>query len=231
MDVRGFVKANRGKRHGMSHAQLRGELPRRIRARVALGWLTASAIFACFAVPARAQLACDQSTQNATRGCVQKADSDFWFALGMCGNLHPAAVSACQQKARDTRTAAKKLCRSQAAARGSICQLIGEAPYDPQINPADFSPQITNPLLPLRPGTVFTYTVPNGLTVIEVTRETHTIMGVPCVVVHDTVTVAGVVEEDKFDYFTQDRFGDVWYFGEATEQFSNKGQITGLVGS
>ena len=61
--------------------------------------------------------------------------------------------------------------------------------------PANFSRDITNPLLPMLPGTVFTYSVPNGTNVVEVTRQTRAILGVPCVVVHDTVTVGGRLQE------------------------------------
>jgi hypothetical protein len=44
-------------------------------------------------------------------------------------------------------------------------------------------------------------------------------MGVSTVVVRDTVTADGQVVEDTFDWYAQDRDGNVWYFGEAVRNF------------
>ena len=41
------------------------------------------------------------------------------------------------------------------------------------------------------------------------------------VVVHDTVTLDGKPSEDTFDWYAQDRDGNVWYFGEATKEFAD----------
>jgi hypothetical protein len=40
------------------------------------------------------------------------------------------------------------------------------------------------------------------------------------VVVHDTVTIDGATSEDTFDWYAQDRDGNVWYFGEDTKKFN-----------
>lgn len=56
-------------------------------------------------------------------------------------------------------------------------------------------------------------------TVTEVSRETKKIWGVDTVAVHDTVTLDGKPTEDTWDWFAQDREGNVWYFGEATKAF------------
>src|SRR5262249_24007695 len=41
------------------------------------------------------------------------------------------------------------------------------------------------------------------------------------VVVHDYATTAdGILLEDTWDYFAQDRAGNVWYFGEDTKAYS-----------
>lgn len=95
--------------------------------------------------------------------------------------------------------------------------------YAPTIDPADFSTTIDNPYLPLVPGTRMIYegTGADGLerTVTEVTRDTRTVMGVQTVVVHDTVTLDGEPIEDTYDWYAQDRDGNVWYFGEDTRSF------------
>jgi hypothetical protein len=94
------------------------------------------------------------------------------------------------------------------------------ATYNPQIDPANFVSVVDNPLYPLKPGTVWEYTVSKEGTsekvVITVTRETKKILGVATTVVHDVVTEAGKVVEDTWDWYAQDREGNVWYFGEAT---------------
>ena len=65
---------------------------------------------------------------------------------------------------------------------------------------------------------------------VEVTRRTKKIAGVTCVVVHDVGHVDGRLEEDTFDYYAQDRAGNVWYFGEDTAQYAN-GVVVGVEGA
>jgi hypothetical protein len=97
--------------------------------------------------------------------------------------------------------------------------------YDPVIQPADFVDTIDNPFLPLTPGQTLIYEAdtPDGLEHIEVavTYDTRTILGVACVVVHDTVTLDGQLIEDTFDWYAQDRDGNVWYFGEDSRTYEN----------
>jgi hypothetical protein len=104
-----------------------------------------------------------------------------------------------------------------------------------EIDPADFTIQIDNPFLPLQPGTTFLY---KGLKEgskqrdrFVVTENTIVIDGVRCRVVHDKVFVKGVLEEDTFDYFAQDRDGNVWYFGEDTKELDKKGRVISTEGS
>jgi hypothetical protein len=77
----------------------------------------------------------------------------------------------------------------------------------------------------LAPGTrtIYEATTRDGLqrTTTEVTRDAKKIMGVDTVVVHDTVTVDNEPLEDTFDWYAQDRDGNVWYFGEATKEFKD----------
>ncbi|HYZ66588.1 MAG TPA: hypothetical protein VE666_02080 [Mycobacterium sp.] len=98
-------------------------------------------------------------------------------------------------------------------------------PYSPTIDPAAFSTTIDNPYLPMVPGTrtIYEAHTPDGLqqTTTEVTRDTKTIMGVTTVVVHDTVSVDAKTTEDTFDWYAQDRDGNVWYFGEATRKIED----------
>jgi len=97
--------------------------------------------------------------------------------------------------------------------------------YNPVIAPANFVASVTNPLLPLVPGTTFVYeaATPEGLQRIEVTvtQETREILGVTCTVVRDTMTLDSALAEDTFDWYAQDNEGNVWYFGEATMVYEN----------
>jgi len=65
---------------------------------------------------------------------------------------------------------------------------------------------------------------------VTVTNETKEIMGVTCVVVRDTVTVDGELVEDTFDWYAQDKYGNVWYFGEESKQYED-GDLVSLEGS
>jgi hypothetical protein len=96
------------------------------------------------------------------------------------------------------------------------------AAYDPAIVPADFSTTIDNRYLSFKPGTVFTYKQTSGDVVEQdVLDRTKTILGIQTVVVHDfSMSAAGEMLEDTYDYFAQDRAGNVWYFGEDTKAYS-----------
>jgi hypothetical protein len=65
---------------------------------------------------------------------------------------------------------------------------------------------------------------------VTVTHDTKTILGVRCVVVHDVVSEKGKVVEDTFDWYAQDKEGNVWYFGEETKEYEN-GKVTGTKGT
>lgn len=98
-------------------------------------------------------------------------------------------------------------------------------PYDPAIDPADFVATIDNPYMPLEPGTTLVYEGrSDGETetiTVTVTDRTKQVMGVTTTVVRDTVEIDGKLFEDTFDWFAQDRLGNVWYFGEATKEFED----------
>jgi hypothetical protein len=97
--------------------------------------------------------------------------------------------------------------------------------YDPQIDPANFVPQVDNPYFPLVPGARWVYagTTDAGKerVEVEVTNQTKTVLGVPTVVVHDRAFIDGELEEDTLDLYAQDLQGNVWYFGEDTHEFKD----------
>ncbi len=100
---------------------------------------------------------------------------------------------------------------------------------------ADFVAGINNLYLPLIPGTKWVYeaqledgTVERNE--IEVLQETRTIMGVTATVLHDLVYVDGQIVEGTFDWYAQDKDGNVWYLGEAVDNYEN-GELVDHAGS
>ena len=110
----------------------------------------------------------------------------------------------------------------------------------PVFNPANFAPgqPIDNNELPYLPGTTLVYDTFTAGNVLEqiitvtVTEKPLKIDGVNCTVVSDIVTDAqtGQLIEKTQDYFAQDKSGNVWYFGEAAQQYEN-GKLVGKEGS
>jgi hypothetical protein len=71
------------------------------------------------------------------------------------------------------------------------------------------------------PGTTTVFEGDGERIVVEVTGYTKVILGVATTVVRDTAYAKGKVIEDTFDWYAQDRAGNVWYFGEETTEFEN----------
>ncbi len=111
-----------------------------------------------------------------------------------------------------------------------ITGVAQEEPYAPNIDPANFVSVIDNPYFPLTPGTVRIYEgqTDKGFEHIEVTvtSDTKQIMGVTNVVVKDIVTVDGKTEEETYDWYAQDKDGNVWYFGEDTKKYAADGTVS-----
>jgi hypothetical protein len=90
-----------------------------------------------------------------------------------------------------------------------------------------FSTHIDNPYLPMKPGHRWVYreTDAHGDVTRDVVRVTHrtrrVAAGIVARVVRDTATEHGQVVEDTFDYYAQDRHGNVWYLGEDTTEYEN----------
>jgi hypothetical protein len=108
-------------------------------------------------------------------------------------------------------------------------KIVEGKPYTQSIDPANFVATIDNPFFPLQPGTKWTYGGDEKV-VVTVTADTKLILGVAATVVRDQVFVGGKLEEDTFDWFAQDRQGNVWYFGEQTAEYTN-GKVSSTKGS
>lgn len=119
----------------------------------------------------------------------------------------------------------------RAAAALALLVACGDDPtqpqYDPQLDPADFVPQVTNQFFPLVPGTTYSYEGETDegteTTVVEVLDETKTILGITATVVRDRVFLDGELIEDTFDWYAQQNTGDVWYLGEVEGDRKRRG--------
>ena len=99
-------------------------------------------------------------------------------------------------------------------------------PLPPPLPPASqFVSRVDNKYFPLQPGTTFLYRGQDGgdrvLDQVTVTDETKTILGVKATVVFDGVAVNGERSEKTFDWYAQDKDGNVWYLGESAFDFVN----------
>jgi hypothetical protein len=107
--------------------------------------------------------------------------------------------------------------------------------YQPEIDPNNFVDVIDNPYLPFPVGASWTYEgTEDGETEnvkVTVTPERKEIMGISATVVRDTVSTGdGEVVEDTYDWYAQDRDGNIWYLGEDSTEFEN-GKAVGTSGS
>jgi hypothetical protein len=104
------------------------------------------------------------------------------------------------------------------------------------LDPNDFTTKIDNPYWPMAPGTRWTYreTDQEGteqkVVVTVADRVKKVANGVTARIVRDTVTEDGKLIEDTFDWYAQDKEGNVWYLGEDTAEFED-GKLSTKEGS
>ena len=107
--------------------------------------------------------------------------------------------------------------------------------YHPAIQAADFVQTIDNPYLPWIPGTTYVFRgIKEGEAQrdeVVITDRTKVILGVTCVVVTDLATHGNRLLEKTEDWYAQHEEGNVWYFGEDTASYDEKGHVESREGS
>jgi hypothetical protein len=97
--------------------------------------------------------------------------------------------------------------------------------YAPAIDPANFVANVDNPYLEYKPGTGFHFAGVRGTTPqtddAVVLHKHKWILGIRCTIVKDTVSEHGRAVERTFDWYAQDRYGNVWYMGENSLERQN----------
>ncbi len=150
------------------------------------------------------------------------------LALALAALLLPAACGGGEEPAGQRATSSGT---TEEAAPPPLPQ--GSEPVD--LDPADFVAGIDNPYWPMAPGSRWVYRETDGegnrqRVVVTVTDRSKTILGIEATVVHDVVSEDGGVIEDTFDWYAQDRWGNVWYMGEDTKEFED-GKVVSTEGS
>jgi hypothetical protein len=181
---------------------------------------------------------CTRTADAALRACQHEIEDNFWIAIGNCINLSdPGARTKCDSGAKVVLKEGEEECGAQSKARLQVCKALGEAPYDPPIDPSMFvdpaqigKTVVPNPYFPLVRGRTWVYKGDTETTTVTVTEDTKMILGVTCAILHDVVEDNGEVIEDTKDKYAQDIDGNVWYFGEISQQFED-GELVSIEGS
>jgi hypothetical protein len=177
--------------------------------------------------PPRQSRACSNTTKVAYAACLYDNLDSYWIANGKCTNeIDNSDRVACLDDAKSALQAANVSCAEQRDARADLCSDLGEAPYDPKFEPAQFVNPLEigrsvapNPWYPLIPGRKLVYKSASEVVRVTITNKVKMINNVPCLVVLDRVEVNGALAESTIDWFAQDLQGNVWYCGEATAEY------------
>jgi hypothetical protein len=101
------------------------------------------------------------------------------------------------------------------------------AGYEPVLDPNNFVSVIDNPFFPLPVGRTWVYRgVKDGRSQIDrvtVTSKTKVLEGITARVISDVATHRGALLEKTFDWYAQDKQGNVWYVGEDTTAYLPNG--------
>ena len=176
--------------------------------------------------------ACGQTSQVALKGCQDSAKAGYWLAIGTCYNLSGAAEQeACLTNTKGNLDSQLNGCKEQFNARNEVCRELGEGLYDPELARRGFVKNLRrvtgNLYFPLTPGLFLTYKKvdPDGndtnqRILFDVTNHQKKILDVTCRAVWNvTRTTEGELKESTLRWYAQDGDGNVWIFGEISEQF------------
>ncbi|MCB0168497.1 MAG: hypothetical protein KDI79_29985 [Anaerolineae bacterium] len=168
---------------------------------------------------------CSATVQAQFRACQNEVRDDFFVATAVCLNLtDDEDRAACLAEAGEARQEEAQLCLEQRQARLDLCQTLGQEPYAPSFDPAEFDSDFTNlsnpnPYYPLAIGNVREYVGGDETVRVEVLDQTKLIEGVTCIVINDVVSVEGQVVEDTDDWIAQGLDGTVDYCGESVRDY------------
>jgi major membrane immunogen (membrane-anchored lipoprotein) len=113
---------------------------------------------------------------------------------------------------------------------GSDATSLPQGSEPANLDAGDFVERIDNEYWPMTPGSRWVYSEDGQRVVVTVTDRTKEILGIQATVVHDVVTEDGELTEDTYDWYAQDKDGNIWYLGEDTKEYEN-GRVKTTAGS
>jgi hypothetical protein len=169
---------------------------------------------------------CSRTANLLFEACGHDVLDEFLVASAKCVNVSSGAErETCSEEARAARAEGRTLCREQRAWRRDACTLVGQARYDPGLDPARFDdprhPSNPNPWFPLAVGHRWEFRGGDEVDTVEVVDETKSIAGLTALVARDVVVKDGDVAEATDDWFALAKDGNVWYLGEEVKDFQS----------
>jgi len=180
--------------------------------------------------------ACSMTADAQSNACEAGVKDDFFITMANCFNYsNPEVREECLEDAHAEREEGFAECDDIEEAHEQLCEIFGEDPYDPQIDPATFISVADiannpNPFFPLIPGNEWVYEAEDEIITVTVLKETREIMGVEAIVVRDVAEEDEELVEDTFDWYAQDIAGNVWYMGELSRNYED-GELADIEGS
>lgn len=186
----------------------------------------------------RGERACSTHARIMRRACFADRLDDYLVHIADCYYVTSVEDQReCDADARDEAAEKAEECLDVYEARRDVCDLVGEARFDIEFDPADFvdPDQIgdsvaPNPYWPLTAGHTQVIIADEEVTVVTVTDEVIDVGGLPCRVVRDLVFEEGEDDEGEIEYeaieVTQDWYGqhvngDTVYCGENTYEIED----------
>ena len=168
---------------------------------------------------------CSQTARALFEACKAEVTDNSFKKKAICINISdPQKRRECLDALEAAEDESDALCKEQRDGRLDACGSLGEARFDPTIDPARFDNDFRNltnpnPYFPLTPGHQWEFRGGNEVNTIEVTNRTKLIGGVTCIVLDDFVFKDGDLSEDTADFFAMNKDGNVHYFGEEVKDF------------
>jgi hypothetical protein len=148
-------------------------------------------------------------------------------SLAVMGGCGAAATAGKDNSPVTSPRGASSTAWSAASAGSSSQRGLPQGSESVRLDPADFSINIDNPYWPMSPGSKWVYseTDTKGTkqkVVVEVTPKTKMMAnGIEARVIRDTLTSNGVPVEITYDWYAQDKAGNIWYLGEYVTNYEN----------
>jgi len=163
------------------------------------------------------------------------ADGDFLEQIATCLNQPQSDLRECIEDAWRERLEELELAEDQYQRRLDVLEELGSDAYRPEIDPTQFSADLTNPYTSYMVGQTLVYEgmTDEGLERVETTTLASTVVinGITCREVEDVAILEGDVIESTIDWYAQHQDGSIWYMGEIAKNFDDEGFLEDIDGS